>query len=86
MDADAIVNLLGGRFAPRRVRGDDEDFVTGAAEVLDHPKHRVGDAVDIREETLCDDCNAHTKRVSSTTFAEVASRDTTREKLVLMNR
>jgi hypothetical protein len=86
MDADAVVNLLGRRFAPRRVRGDDEDFVTGAAEVLDHPKHRVGDAVDIREETLCDDCNAHTKRVSSTTFAKVACRDTTREKLVLMNR
>jgi hypothetical protein len=86
MDADAIVNLVGGRLAPRRVRGDDENFVTGAAEMLDHPKHRVGNAVDIREERLCDDCNAHTTIVAATTFAKVASGDTTRKDLVPVNR
>jgi hypothetical protein len=58
--------------------------VTGAAEMLDHPKHRVGDAVDIREERLCDDCNAHTKSVPSVTVAKVATGHTTRKLLVLM--
>jgi hypothetical protein len=47
--------------------------------MLDHPKHRVGDAVDIREETLCDDRNAHTKRVPAAAVAKVASRNMTRE-------
>lgn len=86
MYADAIVDLVGRRLTPRRVRGDDEHFVTGAAEMLDHPKHRVGNAVDIREERLCDDCNAHTKIVAATTFAKVASGDTTRKDLVPVNR
>ena len=60
---------------PRGVSGAmTSDFVTGAAEMLDHPKHRVGDAVDIREEGLCDDRNAHTKSVPSTAVVKVASR------------
>ncbi|MDR7288544.1 hypothetical protein J2S38_001607 [Mycolicibacterium senegalense] len=46
--------------------------------MLDHPKHRVGDAVDIREEGLCNDCNAHTRMVAAAPVAEVASGDTTR--------
>jgi hypothetical protein len=70
------------RLAPRRVRGDDEDFVTVMAEMLHHPKHRVGDAVDIREERLCDDRNAHTTMVASATVGKVASGDTTRKVLV----
>jgi hypothetical protein len=50
--------------------------------VLDHPEHRIGDAVDIREEGLCDDRNAHTMMVASPAVGEVASRDTTRKVLV----
>ncbi len=50
VNADSVVDLVGGWLAARGVRGDDEGLVTGAAEMLDHPKHRVGDAVDIREE------------------------------------
>ena len=59
--------------------------MTGASQVLEHPKHRVGDAVDIREEGLCDDRNAHTKMVSRTTVAKVATENTTRKVLVLLN-
>jgi hypothetical protein len=58
--------------------------VTGAAEMLDHPKHRVGDAVDIREERLCDDCNAHATTVPSVLVVKVALGHTTRKLLVLM--
>ena len=85
MDSDAVVNLVGGWLTPRAVRGDDEGFVTGMPEMLDHPKHRVGDAVDIREERLCDDCNAHVMRVSSATVVKVAAGHTTRKNLVPMN-
>jgi hypothetical protein len=82
VDANAVVNSVRGRLTPRCVGGDDNDFMTVVAEVLDHPKHRVGDAVDIREETLCDDRNAHTKRVTPRTVEKVASGDTTRKVLV----
>jgi hypothetical protein len=78
------MDLVCRRLSRRRVRGDDHDFVTGAAEMLDHPKHRVGDAVDIREEGLCDDCNAHAKRVPSAADAKVARGHTTRKNLVPM--
>jgi hypothetical protein len=80
--ADTVVNPVCRRLTPRCVRGDDDDFMTVVAEVLDHPKHRIGDAVDIREEALCDDRNAHTNRVSSTTVDKVASGNTTRKVLV----
>ena len=66
---------LGGGLTARGVRGDDEHLVTGAAEMLDHPKHRVGDAVDIREEALCDDRNAHTRRVPAPPVRKVACRE-----------
>jgi hypothetical protein len=79
---DTVVHLGGGHLTAGRVRGDDQGFVTSQAEMLDHPKHRVGDAVDIREEGFCDDCNAHAKIIPSATVAEVACRDTTRKKLV----
>ena len=82
MNTDAVVEPIRRRLAARCVRGDDEDFVTVVAEVLDHPKHRVGDAVDMREEGLCDDRNAHTKMVTSTAVGRVASWDTTRKVLV----
>ena len=50
MNSDTFVDPVRRRLAARCVRGDDKDFVTVVAEVLDHPEHRVGDAVDIREE------------------------------------
>lgn len=78
MHTDPVMHTFGRRLAARGVRSDDEDLVTGATEMLDHPKHRVGDAVDIREEGLCNDCNAHTWMVSAGPVAEVASGDTTR--------
>jgi hypothetical protein len=49
------------------------------AEMLDHSKHRVGDAVDIREERLCDDRNAHTKSLPAAADAKVACGDMTRK-------
>src|SRR5215208_7457256 len=52
------------------------------AEMVHHPEHRVGDAVDIRKEGLCDDRNAHTERVASAAVGRVACGDTTREVLV----
>ena len=84
MHPDTVIDLIGGRFAVRRVRGDDENFVARTPEVLDHPKHRVGNAVDIREETLCDDRNAHIQRMTSATDSKVAFGYTTREDLVPM--
>ena len=62
----------GRRFARGRVGGDDEGFVTGAAQMLEHPDHRVADAVDIREEGLRDDRNAHTTTVSASAVDKVA--------------
>ena len=82
MDPDSVVDPLGGWLAAGRVGGDDEYFVTRSAEMLDHPKHRVRDAVDIREEALCDDRNPHAKIVSSAAVRKVAPRDTTRKNLV----
>src|SRR5215212_10252884 len=81
---DAVVNLVGRRLAAWSVRGDDEGLMTGAAEMLDHPKHRVGDAVDIREEGFCDDRNAHARSVPSAAVAKVATGHTTRKNLVPM--
>src|SRR3954451_4797862 len=84
MDPDAVVHLVGRRLARTAGRGDDEGLVAGAAEMLDHPKHRVVDAVDIREEGLSDDRNAHAKRVPSAAVVKVATRHTTRKNLVPM--
>jgi protein-disulfide isomerase len=74
-----VVDPICGRLATRCVGRDHENFVTVVPEVLDDPKHRVGDAVDIREEGLCDDRNAHTKMVTSSAVGKVSSRDTTRK-------
>jgi hypothetical protein len=82
MHTDTVVDPIRRRLAARCVGGDNEDFVAVVAEVLDHPKHRVADAVDIREEGLCDDRNPHTKIVSSTADGKVAFGDTTRKVLV----
>ena len=78
MDTDAVMHSVRGRLSPRSVRGDDDYLMTVMAEVLDHPKHRVGDAVDIREEGLCNDRNAHTRMLAAAPVAQVAPGDTTR--------
>ena len=70
MDTDAVVDPVGRWLASRCVRRDDEDFVTLVTEVFDDPQHRVGDAVDIREEALCDDRDAHTQKVASSAFRQ----------------
>jgi hypothetical protein len=72
MNADAIVQTFGGLLTARCVRGDDERLVARATEMLDHPKHRVGNTVDVREETLCDDRNAHNRIVTASTVRKVA--------------
>ena len=82
MNPDAVVYPVGGVLAAWVVGGDDEGFVAGAAEVLEHPQHRVGDSVDVGQEGLGDNRNSHTKRVSPTTVNEVSSRHTGHEKLV----
>ncbi|BBX34718.1 hypothetical protein MMAGJ_40000 [Mycolicibacterium mageritense] len=81
MDPHTVVYTFGGRLTTRGVRCDDENLVARPAEMLDHPKHRVGDAVDIREERLCNDCNAHIKMLPAGTVAEVSGGDTTRKNL-----
>src|SRR6195952_3554591 len=77
--AHAVVDPVGWNITARRVRCDDHDFVTRAAEMLDHPKHRIGHAIHVREEGLCDDRYAHDWTVPWQAFREVAGRDTTRE-------
>ena len=73
MDSDSV------RLSPRSVRGDHEAFVSGAAQMLEHSKHGIGDTVDIREEGLCDDRNAHTVIVPAASVVKVAARGWTHE-------
>jgi hypothetical protein len=82
VNPDISVDPVSGRLTPWGVRSDDQNFMTVVAEVLHDPKHRVGNAIDVREEGLCDDRNAHTKMFASTTVGKVASGDTTRKVLV----
>jgi hypothetical protein len=79
VDANTVVNTVGGRLTVWGVRSDDERFVTRPVEMLDYPEYRVADSVDIREERLRDDCNAHPRRLTAPVVLEVARGDTTRE-------
>jgi hypothetical protein len=47
--------------------------------VLEDPEHRVGDAVHVRQERLCDDRNSHATIVPVAAVRMVACRDTTRK-------
>jgi hypothetical protein len=85
VNTDSLMDIVGRRLTPRRVRRNDKGLMTRAAEMLDHPKHRVGNAVDIREEGLCDDCNAHASRVPSAAVGKVSYRDMSYKQLVPMN-
>lgn len=82
MDTDTVVHPFGGLFTARGVGGDDEGFVAGAAKVLEHPQHRVGDSVDVGQEGFGDNRNAHASSVSAVPVSEVASRHTGHEKMV----
>jgi len=83
VDANTVVDPVGGRLTVRGVRSDDERFVPSPAEMLEHPEYRVADSVDIREERLRDDCNAHPRRLTAPVVLEVARGDTTREDSLL---
>lgn len=63
----------------RAVRGDDEGFVTGPAQMLKYPDHRVANTIDFREERFGDDGNAHATTVSALAVAKVACEHTSRE-------
>jgi hypothetical protein len=73
---DTVVESIGGRFAGRGVRRYDEGFVTGSAQMLEHPDHGVADAVDLREEGLGDNRYAHTITVSAPPVDMVTDGDT----------
>jgi hypothetical protein len=62
---DTVVESIGGRLSGRAVRRYHEGFVTGAAQMLEHPDHGVADAVDLREKGLGDNRYAHTTTVSA---------------------
>jgi hypothetical protein len=53
--------------------------VTGSAQMLEYPNHRVADAIDMREERFCDDRNAHTTTVAASPVDKVADGHTGRE-------
>ena len=62
--SDTVVDPISRGLARRSVGCDDEGFVTGAAQVLEHPNHRVADAVDVREKRFRDNRYSHTITVS----------------------
>jgi len=47
-----------------RLRRDDEWLVTPVHQVLGNPERRVGDAVDVGREGLCDICDPHAYRLA----------------------
>jgi hypothetical protein len=73
---DTVIEAIRGGLSARRVRRYDEGFVTAAAQVLQHPDHRVADAVDVREKGLGDNRYAHTITVSGPAVDMVTDGDT----------
>lgn len=53
------------------VRCHDDRFVTCPIEVLENPQHRVGDAVDVREEGFRDDGYSHHATMNAPLVGEV---------------
>ena len=72
MHPDAVMDSLRTRFTRRIVRCDDEGFVAGSTQMLENPDHRVADTIDLREEGLGDDRNAHNTRVAVPAVDKVA--------------
>lgn len=79
MHADSVVDAIRRHHTGRSVRGDDEGFVTGPAQMLEYPEHRVADTINFRQERFGDDGNAHTTTVSAPAVAKVACGHTSRE-------
>ncbi|GKU33373.1 hypothetical protein NJB14197_36940 [Mycobacterium montefiorense] len=73
------MNALGGRFAGRGVGSDDQSFVAGSAQMLQHSNYRVTDTVDMWQERLCDDRNAHKTTMSELPVDKVADGHTGRK-------
>ncbi len=82
MYPDSVVNPIGRRLTVRGVRCDDQNFVSGSAQMLDYPQHRVGDAVDIREKGLGNDRDAHALKMAAVPVQTVAGGDTTLKELI----
>ena len=76
MHPDTVTESIGGVLPARSIRRYDEGFVTGPAQVLQHPDHRVADAVDVREKGLGDNRYAHTITVSAPAVDMVTDADT----------
>jgi hypothetical protein len=47
MYPNSIVNSRGGLLTPRIIRGNDDGFVTGVAEVFNDSQHRIANTIDI---------------------------------------
>ena len=73
------MHAVGGRLTTGRIGRDHQGFMTGAAQMFEHPEHRVGDTVDVREKTLGDDSNAHLTMMSAPPCGKVAGRQTAHE-------
>ena len=50
-----------------------EGLVAGPTQMFEHPHHRIADTVDVGQETLGDDRNAHTARVAAGRVGKVAT-------------
>lgn len=79
MHANPVVDAIRRSHPGRGIGGDDEGFVTGPAQMLEDPEHRVADTIDFRQERFGDDGNAHTTTVSAPAVAKVACEHTSRE-------
>lgn len=65
VDTNAVVNASRRSLSARRIRCDDKCFVAGAAKVLQHPQHRIGDSIDVGKERFGDNCDAHDRQRGS---------------------
>jgi hypothetical protein len=65
MHSDTVVDAVRRWLAGRSVGCDHEGLVTGSTEMLQHPDHRVADAVDVREKGLGDNRYTHATTVTA---------------------
>ena len=79
MDSDAVVNSFRRGFARRVIGCDNKGFVTCSAQMREYPKNRVADTIDVGEEGLGDDRNAHVTIVPAPAVDKVSCRHTGHE-------
>ena len=72
MNSDAVVNSFRPGFAGRVIGCDNKGFVTCSAQMLEYPKNRVADTIDLGEEGFGDDRNAHVTTVSEPAVDKVS--------------